>query len=511
MRLSEAISDFEILMLRSMESLSSALFPPGSAVMQRSLNSVEPQSLLEAHSKARYQFPQKLDLNYLRRLAIAKRDQAYDEIWALREDPSFFHEAVADSYKFHQGWKELVGGKKEGFRTACHDVVYEFYTTAMAWSIIVEDLERVQKLRSKYSSEMSATRPMPTEYNDAVFVLLHSLDEWMQDTVRVLALRTASNPKIGQFLQLKGKYTLCGSNPLDIRAEIVAPENMQPPLIAVLLGDLINRVTRNPFGASEIIDDIERIMQDENHKSQKDMINEPTASLLSEIAVFAEIERQFKFHQPKIRHPENREGLGGKLRERSEMKNVIIGILNTEQLLTRRCEPLSEFEYPIDECRSPQRTRQIRIAEAKLAAVWRYVDQHFFHNGRKTINELLPASFANSKSLGETETSKGPFALPPRSYKVMAALFPAADQGQDHTYSEEIRWDEFVYALEKLGFSSCRIAGSLVYFERGCDDEKPIMIHRPWPGDEITVEKLRDHGRRLGWRYGWKRESFRER
>jgi hypothetical protein len=69
----------------------------------------------------------------------------------------------------------------------------------------------------------------------------------------------------------------------------------------------------------------------------------------------------------------------------------------------------------------------------------------------------------------------------------MAALFPAADRDQDHSDAEEIRWDEFVSALEKLGFSSCRIAGSLMYFERGCDDEKPIMIHRPWPGDEIPV------------------------
>lgn len=55
--------------------------------------------MMEANTEAKYREPQHFPLDYLRRLAAAKRDEAEDEIWALRENPNYFQEVLEENLR----------------------------------------------------------------------------------------------------------------------------------------------------------------------------------------------------------------------------------------------------------------------------------------------------------------------------------------------------------------------------------------------------------------------------
>ena len=65
----------------------------------RTSETTEQHSVVEANSEAAYGLPPHLSLGYLRRLAAAKRDEAEDEIGALREVSLCFQEGLQLCYR----------------------------------------------------------------------------------------------------------------------------------------------------------------------------------------------------------------------------------------------------------------------------------------------------------------------------------------------------------------------------------------------------------------------------
>jgi len=87
----------------------------------------------------------------------------------------------------------------------------------------------------------------------------------------------------------------------------------------------------------------------------------------------------------------------------------------------------------------------------------------------------------------------------------MTTFFPLSGPG--HTRGK-VRWQDFVHAMSKLGFSiECR-AGSACYFEPTWNPEEPVSIHRPHPSDEIRLDMIRWYASRLRRKYGWTSETF---
>lgn len=58
------------------------------------VGSPEWRSLMETNAKAAYELPRTFDLEQFLKVVTAKRDEAQDNIWALREDPSYFREVL---------------------------------------------------------------------------------------------------------------------------------------------------------------------------------------------------------------------------------------------------------------------------------------------------------------------------------------------------------------------------------------------------------------------------------
>lgn len=99
--------------------------------------------------------------------------------------------------------------------------------------------------------------------------------------------------------------------------------------------------------------------------SQREFINEPMTTLLSEMAALGEITSQSTHHQQRILSQTHSEACTKYCGKRLDISNTIMTISAQKQGLTRPGEPLSEFDYPTNKGRSVQTVNRLRAAEAK--------------------------------------------------------------------------------------------------------------------------------------------------
>ncbi|TAQ88807.1 hypothetical protein B7494_g2891 [Chlorociboria aeruginascens] len=534
-------------------------------------------SMMETHTRAQYQVPQQFDIPYLRRLATAKRDETYDEIWALREDPSFFREKLEDKYSFNRNCHIAAFSlaqmsqnrprsfDQEAFQDAYQKLVFQFYSSANDWNMLLEDLNLIERLRSRYGADISPTKPLPSDYNEALYILWMTLSRAMDDTLVALTVRLAMSIPLRRYYELE-----IGSTGLTARPKKAKSEKL-PPIVA-LLHDLSDEDQQREFGSLDTLHEIERIMK--TNKVQAALIDAPIARLLSELAALGEIDDQIIEHQPRIQCVKKNDALEKCWVKRFETNHIILASLEQPQDWARLCQPLTGFEYPTNRKPNEDNVNQLRAAEAKLDKFWQNVDQHFVRHTGKTLHGLMgkgidnrtifrtdpwqplavrseamksttlncgiesppgssrmgqgaqetftppPLPMPKQKTRGEaypsTETRPEKreveiappvriFTLPKRAFKVAIALFPS---DRSDRVPGKIMWADFLHTMSKLEFSIRKVDGSAWYFEPTWAKDLPITFHQPHPTDEIPFAQLRFHGNRLARRYGWTNESF---
>lgn len=308
-----------------------------------------------------------------------------------------------------------MSNDRAAFRTACRDLVSKCYSNVITWNLILENLNLVEKLQRKHGSCISPSKPMPEDYNEALHVLVLSVQSWMDMALEDLALMTAFNPASRAYYQTEARGNSRGYGADGLTAKPKIPGNAAPLVIVTLLNDLQDAQQRQTFGTSELLDEIERVMEEnKGPKSEKQVVDIPMANLLSEMAAFAEIDSQMQQHQPKIRIPNNAEACKKRWEKRQEIKFVIARTLAKEEGVTRLCEPLSGFEYPTNRKRTEQNVDQLRAAEAKLDAFWQHIDQLFVRHTGKTPNDLL-GKLVSQRELLRTAVWEPPIVLAKRS------------------------------------------------------------------------------------------------
>ena len=131
-------------------------------------------------SEAPYKVPVQFDFSRLMALVNAKRAEAEDYVWSLREDPRYFQEMVID-YSEHRGENLLTenGRRHPHFNKPIFwekvftSVVADAYTMLWMWNLVWKQLSHLAALREKYSSRISLTRKLPVEYEEAFIHFSH--------------------------------------------------------------------------------------------------------------------------------------------------------------------------------------------------------------------------------------------------------------------------------------------------------------------------------------------------
>jgi hypothetical protein len=94
-----------------------------------------------------------------------------------------------------------------------------------------------------------------------------------------------------------------------------------------------------------------------------------------------------------------------------------------------------------------------------------------------------------------------------RAYAMLTLMFPAAGSA-----TTDIEWNNFVHAMNDLGFSARNGGGSAVVFENSERGERQtggkIIFHKPHPDPKIDPIMLKSMGKRMSKWFGWHRDLF---
>ena len=140
--------------------------------------SPERRSLVEMNAKAAYELPLYFGLGQLLKLATAKRDEAQDSIWALREDPSYFREVLEEESIFFRevahkalkatGMKIPSDSRHSLFDSSCLTLIEQFYTRLMLRDLLLSNLGKLRSLRFTLNSEQLRGNSWRADYKEAL-------------------------------------------------------------------------------------------------------------------------------------------------------------------------------------------------------------------------------------------------------------------------------------------------------------------------------------------------------
>lgn len=128
-------------------------------------------------AEAPYRLPANLDFVRLKAVISAKRSAAEHHIWALREDPGYFSDVLGDWSEHRQETLLDTAGKRHPVLTnlkplfwerVIGNVVTDAYGALAIWDIVHRDLTELERLKAKYSKDISPDKKLPGEYMKAL-------------------------------------------------------------------------------------------------------------------------------------------------------------------------------------------------------------------------------------------------------------------------------------------------------------------------------------------------------
>lgn len=132
-------------------------------------------SLMKEVVEAPYRVPDKCDMSILISYISAKRDEAQDHFWVLREDPSYLKETILDWAEHRQEKLLTMNGNShpilrddEFWERVLGNVVIDAYGGMVCWDMMVKDVEDLAMLKDKYLDQIKSDAELPEEYEETL-------------------------------------------------------------------------------------------------------------------------------------------------------------------------------------------------------------------------------------------------------------------------------------------------------------------------------------------------------
>ena len=349
-------------------------------------------SVAAATAEAPFRVPLQFDFQHLQRLVEARRAEAEDYIWTIREDPGFFQEAVNDWAEHRQEVLRNKNGKPhptydtpEFWARMFRYVLQSAYQKLALWDAIQNSLNRLATVRQRYPVHGIRITPLSWEYAQELSHFLYLVKSvrpiLLSDFHGIVAsppLRTyyvRENLQIPNVIMFKRKDDAPVGSFLQYFLWLV--ERFQYP-DQLELGGIYN-----------ILDDLERVAR--NAKSlggpTHDLISPFIASAISELAVIAELQRQLDWHQPRILpNIVSEQDLKATYNERtilmSNFERIEADFYNVGM-------PLMKMKYPAEKPKTAVTVEKMRKAESALDTFWQAVDEFYREKTGKVLHELF--------------------------------------------------------------------------------------------------------------------------
>jgi hypothetical protein len=528
-------------------------------------------SVAAAIAEAPYKVPVQLDFSRMRSLITAKRAEAEDHIWSLREDPEYFQDAVV-AYSEQRGENlPNVNGKRQSpilgtpefWQGVLEWVVTGAYHNVIMWDVAEKELDKLLRLRERYGSRIEPNRRLPADYEFALLHFRQLIDRMQWAPLMNFQQGISGSPPLRKFYILKD----CPDGRTQCQ---LVPGTKRDDYLLWLLEQLRFEDKVQLYGLSDLLDEFERVTRTTSVAAgtpQIQYVTAWTASLLSSLAVVSELRRSLDLHQPPITRSINDNELDAEFNRRTALLNVFLDATSGSSYVDVGT-PLTKFTCPSSKRRTAVSTAKRREAEKNLDIFWLTVDDHYSNKLGNPLHELL-SGILSPRELERTPEWVEPLPKPqprkhvdaitedfstfdieedrpetPSSIKVKIKTRGTATQTTDEAVMEEtpaehpsplitvskraykvfsslfynpetqdtqpgeVPWTEFLHALSSAGFAVQKQYGSAWLFSPLDGNLRPIIFHEPHPSGKIPFHIARRHGRRLRLTYGWTADTF---
>jgi hypothetical protein len=351
-------------------------------------NGAETITIPALSEEGQYYVPHAMDFDPLLTLVEAKRSECEDNMWTLREDPSYFAEMAVSRAEHRQESVLDVHGQEHPFKGTqlfwdriLSNLAAESYSYLMSWTIARNYFQRIKDLHKRHASSMAIDKPLPEELE----IELIAYKEWISLMQQTPLLQL--NSAVPGSPELRGDWWRDINYPDPNVCHVMTKTPVLYDYLLMLFTILADEQRREYMGLQNILDEIERTIR--RDPTQKARISPMVAQMFGDLALTGELDRQLRMYQPRLYEPfyQQKEGLRRQASRRmiEEMgRMMLIADHMDEMHVAEEGIPNNDrFYYPTDQVRTKESVEQMRLAEFKLDKFWAKVDKLVMTRARR--------------------------------------------------------------------------------------------------------------------------------
>lgn len=341
--------------------------------------------------EAPYRLPAALDFTKLEELTSAQKLHAIEHVWALREDPSYFADAIEEQ-RNHRN--ELIFDLAGKVHLRAQD--FPLYTKALRhlivhacfmvffWDHVAKSMARLHNLSSKYADVITVHADLPAELFSEIADIRYFLERVSVDVITMVKTYFPASPPLrGYFFRANSEGIAFHVIP---RLYTRGYQNARLRHLLALIDLFGDKGFRDYFTLHIIMDEMENFMQSD--AESKALVSTFMASMISQLAIIAECLHQLHCFQPWACKVENTIKL-----QRMEFSRRYDGFLRFWSYIdlarpsfdrpehAELCEMASprdgKFDYPVDKRSTRVNVNKMRSAEAALDKLWGATNAHW--------------------------------------------------------------------------------------------------------------------------------------
>ncbi|KAF7553797.1 hypothetical protein G7Z17_g3396 [Cylindrodendrum hubeiense] len=349
------------------------------------------ESLAVLAAEAPYRVPAQLDLGRIELLLGARTSAAEDQLWTLREDPSYFAQQLLETKEHRQEMlKDTLGQPHPATRRGCEPILWsritgnvlvEAYLPLELFSELHRQVRELQRLQKKFTEEISPLRDLPKEYLGAILKFRHYLNQAAKGPLNQLKIAVVASPPMRKFYVRESNDDV-NSTKIAVRSKTGVKMNKIEEHLTWLLRTLWEDdkplfFIRLPL----VVDELERLIQAEPQAEA--LISSRIAEIIGDLSIISRCSRQLDIYYPWAQSFESgwvnwKDIVEKDFAQLSRPWGQIISALRDQNLVkvAKLSEPSpGKFTYPLGKRRTRENVDALRRAEANLDNVWIHVDR----------------------------------------------------------------------------------------------------------------------------------------
>ncbi|KAH8198824.1 hypothetical protein TruAng_006992 [Truncatella angustata] len=347
-------------------------------------------SLAVLAKEAPYRPPTLLDLDKIESLLAARTARAENHVWALREDPSYFAEALLEIKEHRQEMiKDIRGDIHPILKCGRGDILWarvigtvlvESFFQLEYFAELRDQAQLLGALQRKYDAAISPDRDLPEEYLNALLKFRHYLNQVSKGALNQLKTAVAASPPLRNlFVRNVPEYDTSS------KIEVMPKQSIKLDKVAGQLIWLLRTLWEDGTDLffcrlTIVVDELDRLLRSE--PKALELVSPYVAMLIGELSIVGECLRQLELYQPWANGFENAsherdDAIKRQFSQRTKGWGGVMEAFRDRNLvgLSHLGDPSDgKFQYPLGKRRNQANVEALRAAEANLDAFWNAVD-----------------------------------------------------------------------------------------------------------------------------------------